>query len=330
MSLIIDPGHGGTDPGAIGNAIVEKVVTLETSLYQYNRFKQLGVPVKLTRDSDVGLDSVKRTNLVKISGMKHCISNHINAGGGDGAEVIVSQYSNRRWATLVTDELKNEGQNVRRIFSRTLSDGRDYYYMHRMTGSVETIIVEYGFLDSKADDVVQIKTKQIVYAEAVVRAYCQYAGYDYKEPIPAKAPIGDVVQNVLPDGVIRPSDEFNSDVITIQMYLNFWLKTPLELDGYFGVATKDALMNFQKERGITVDGIYGPDTKHELNEFYAEKMKEKLREDLIMREWEKAAYDWAKANNISDGTRHDDVATRVEVWAMLKNFEEHIIKKLSE
>jgi N-acetylmuramoyl-L-alanine amidase/Putative peptidoglycan binding domain/SPOR domain len=278
MSVIIDPGHGGTDPGAIGNGIIEKVVTLETSLYQYNRLKALGVPVKLTRNSDVSLDSVKRTNIVKASGMKHCISNHINAGGGDGAEVIVSRYSNKKLATLISEELQNEGQNVRRIFTRTLTSGADYYYMHRMTGSVETVIVEYGFLDSKVDDVIQIKTKQIIYAEAVVKAYCLYAGYKYTAPNAKNDSVGKVAENILPDDVIRPSDDFNPAVRVIQTYLNYFLPASqkIEVDGYYGPGTEDAVVKFQKDRGIAADGIYGPNTKRELVEFYAEKLaKEK-------------------------------------------------------
>src|SRR5690554_7554761 len=78
MSLIIDAGHGGKDPGALGNGIVEKDMVLNISLYQFNRFKELGVPVKLTRSSDVTLDSNTRADIVKRSGMKHCISNHID------------------------------------------------------------------------------------------------------------------------------------------------------------------------------------------------------------------------------------------------------------
>jgi peptidoglycan hydrolase-like protein with peptidoglycan-binding domain len=279
MSLIIDPGHGGTDSGAIGNGIIEKQVTLEISLYQFNRFKQLKVPVMLTRNSDYGLDSVKRTNIVKASGMKHCISNHINAGGGDGAEVIVSQYSNKKLATLITDELKNAGQNIRRIFSRKLTDGRDYYYMHRLTESVETVIVEYGFLDSKGDDVIQIKTKQLIYAEAVIKAYCLYAGYKYTVPVEAKDPVKDVADTVLPDGIIKPSNEFNPYVRTIQTYVNYFLLiNKLDVDGYYGPATEEALKKFQRARGIEADGIYGPDTKRELIEFYAEKLAREKEE----------------------------------------------------
>ena len=53
--IVIDAGHGGEDPGAVGNGIVEKDLTLKISNYMANRFKDLGIPVILTRDTDITL-----------------------------------------------------------------------------------------------------------------------------------------------------------------------------------------------------------------------------------------------------------------------------------
>lgn len=47
--IVIDPGHGGDDPGASGNGIIEKDLTLDISKYMFNRFKELGIPVAITR-----------------------------------------------------------------------------------------------------------------------------------------------------------------------------------------------------------------------------------------------------------------------------------------
>src|SRR5690606_25627687 len=91
--LIIDPGHGGKDPGASGNGIIEKNMILDISLYQYKRFKELGIKVALTRDADVTIDSTPRANIVSYSKAKYCISNHINAAAATsakGAEIIHS------------------------------------------------------------------------------------------------------------------------------------------------------------------------------------------------------------------------------------------------
>lgn len=55
--------------------------------------------------------------------------------------------------------------------------------MHRDTPNNETIIVEYGFVDSKKDDAEQIKNNYEKYAEAVVRAVADYKGIKYVPPV---------------------------------------------------------------------------------------------------------------------------------------------------
>lgn len=51
--------------------------------------------------------------------------------------------------------------------------------MQRNTGNTESVTVEYGFLDSKVDDVNQLKNNWQKYAEAVIRAVTKYANIPY-------------------------------------------------------------------------------------------------------------------------------------------------------
>ena len=85
--VIIDPGHGGTDGGAVGNGIVEKDLTLLISEVMYDEFKRLGIPVYMTREVDETLSPSERVKRAKsafgTSDDVILISNHINAGGGE-------------------------------------------------------------------------------------------------------------------------------------------------------------------------------------------------------------------------------------------------------
>lgn len=182
--VVIDAGHGGSDSGAIGNGIIEKNLTLDISKYMYDRLKELGVPVKLTRDSDVDLPASERPQRVldQYGNGKDVIviSNHINAGGAEGAEVIYALRNKDTLAKKILDELEKQGQLVRKYYQRRLpSDyNKDYYYMLRNTPNTEALIVEYGFLDNTSD-ANKLKNNYKKYAEAVVKAVTEYAGYKY-------------------------------------------------------------------------------------------------------------------------------------------------------
>ena len=85
--VVIDPGHGGVDSGASYNNLLEKDYNLLISRYMYDRFNELGIPVYLTRDSDITLNPSDRTReVLSFFGNDPnvvVISNHLNAGGGD-------------------------------------------------------------------------------------------------------------------------------------------------------------------------------------------------------------------------------------------------------
>jgi len=184
--VVIDAGHGGTDSGAVGGGIIEKDLTLQISNYIYNRLNELGIPVKMTRTTDETLSPSERVRRVLNAYGNEpnvlVVSNHINAGGGDGAEVIYALRNDNTFANLILNEISKEGQNIRRAFQRRLpsNQSKDYYFMLRDTGVTEPVIIEYGFLDSPNDDINQLKNNYQNYAEAVVRAITEYIGASYQ------------------------------------------------------------------------------------------------------------------------------------------------------
>lgn len=185
--VIIDPGHGGTDSGATGNNLLEKDYNLLISKYMYDRFKELGVPVAITRDSDTTLSPTDRVNTIlnKFGNSSDVIliSNHVNSGGGEGAEVIYALRNRDTLAKRILENIGAAGQETRKYYQRRLpSDtSKDYYFIHRNTGNLEPLIVEYGFIDD-TKDVEFLKENYEELAEAVISAVANYIGVPYKAP----------------------------------------------------------------------------------------------------------------------------------------------------
>ena len=92
LKVVIDAGHGGTDPGASGNGIIEKDLTLAISKELQSELEKNGIPVYMTRTDDETLTPTERVNrILNAYGNRNdvvVISNHINAGGQCKVNVI--------------------------------------------------------------------------------------------------------------------------------------------------------------------------------------------------------------------------------------------------
>jgi len=79
-TIIIDPGHGGKDPGAVGyNSLKEKDVVLSVGLKLKKKLEEKGFTVKLTRDKDEFIELGKRPKMASDWGGDLFISLHCNA-----------------------------------------------------------------------------------------------------------------------------------------------------------------------------------------------------------------------------------------------------------
>ena len=88
IKIMLDPGHGGKDPGAVGNGLKEKVLTLDIARRIRNILQNeyTGVEVRMTRESDTYLELSDRARMANAWGADFFLSIHINAGGGTGWE----------------------------------------------------------------------------------------------------------------------------------------------------------------------------------------------------------------------------------------------------
>ena len=218
--IIIDAGHGGIDSGAVGNNLLEKDLNLRASLYMYDRLKELGIPVKLSRDNDEYLPKDERVR--RINNMMEpntiLISNHMNAGNGEGAEIVYSLNNNNTLPELILNNIKAKGQKVRKTYQRRLPENpnKDYYYILRETNSKEPLLIEYGFIDN-INDSNRLKNNLEDYVEGVVEALATYLGYTY---IPKQEEVSDYYVVEKGDTLYSISRKFNIPVEKIKQINN--------------------------------------------------------------------------------------------------------------
>ena len=264
--IVIDAGHGGDDPGASGNGIVEKDLTLKISQYMYDLFREKGIPVTMTRTTDETLTPDERVDriLSAYGNNKNVIvvSNHINAGGGDGAEVIYAIRNNSTLSNLILNSFKNVGQNVRDAFQRRLpsNTSKDYYFIHRNTGVTEPVIVEYGFLDSTLDDPTQLKNDYQKLTKAVVDAILEYIGYSVEEENVYTVKSGDTLWSVAKKfGIsvdeLKKVNNLTSNSLSIGQKLVIPSEKETTNKNVYTVQSGDTLYSIAKKYDVSVDAI---------------------------------------------------------------------------
>jgi N-acetylmuramoyl-L-alanine amidase len=85
--IVLDPGHGGRDPGAVANQLQEKDLTLTLARRVGDILQQeYRVDVALTRSTDEFVSLADRSVFANASGADYFVSIHINSGGGKGYE----------------------------------------------------------------------------------------------------------------------------------------------------------------------------------------------------------------------------------------------------
>lgn len=91
--VVIDPGHGGKDPGAIGaTKLMEKNVVLDVALMLRDNLEEKGIQTVLTRDKDVFIPLSDRTKIANSSGGKLFVSLHVNATPGKTATGLETYF----------------------------------------------------------------------------------------------------------------------------------------------------------------------------------------------------------------------------------------------
>lgn len=199
IKVFVDPGHGGSDTGAVGNGIVEKNINLSVAKELRVLLEINGIDVKMSRESDKYVSLRDRADMANDWEADYFVSVHHNAGGGDGYEVIHSIHGGKgeELARVIGWEFSATGQNLRRIFSKesTKNPGTDFYSVIRNT-EMAAVITEYAFLDTKDVEAVDTPQELEMEARAIAKGILNHLGMEFND----KQPEGEILIRV--DGEI--------------------------------------------------------------------------------------------------------------------------------
>ena len=150
--VVIDPGHGGPDPGAIGiRGIKESEVVLQVSKKVKKLLSEKGVRVRLTRNKEVDLDLPPRVLLANRIDADIFVSIHANASRGKRRDINgLETFYYRGWRGRLL--AKRIQKNILKIspgsIDRGVKQGR--FYVIKKT-RMPAVLVEIGFLTGRLD-----------------------------------------------------------------------------------------------------------------------------------------------------------------------------------
>lgn len=249
VKFFIDPGHGGSDTGAIGNGLLEKNLTLQISKRIRDMLETYeNTQVRLSREGDQSLTLNERTNMANSWGADYLLSVHINASGGTGFEdyrydrIAASSTTGRIQATIHNEIMKA----IKKYGVRDRGAKSANFHMLRES-NMPAILTENLFIDNIADaDLL----KQSGFIEALAHGHVNGLAKAFGLKKKSQQEANNVAKN---ENMVKIGDE-GYIVETIQILLNS-KNYKLVVDGKFGNQTDAAVKHFQGNKGIPKTGI---------------------------------------------------------------------------
>lgn len=169
QKIFIDAGHGGSDPGALGNGLKEKDVVLNIAQKLTGLFNSRGIQVSHSRYSDNNVGLAERAEMANEWGADLFISIHANALDGSGSAYGTECYTYPN----STDENKRLAVDIASSISSKLGTyNRGHkeadFAVLRLT-SMPAVLVETAFIDNVGDASL-LKNRQDDFANAIFTA----------------------------------------------------------------------------------------------------------------------------------------------------------------
>lgn len=184
MKLCIDPGHGGTDPGAVGlYGTKESIINIQTAYRLKANALRLGYSAFLTREADVFISLEERARIANCNNSTCFISLHCNASVNRkayGMEVWTSkgQTQSDLLAQCIALQLKGSFSEP---FRADLSDGdldKEANYVVLAQTKMPAVLVEMGFLSNPiTENLLKTASHQEHIASAILRGVQTWLDY---------------------------------------------------------------------------------------------------------------------------------------------------------
>lgn len=272
--IYINPGHGGTDSGAVGvGGRQEKNDALRYASAVAEKLRAAGHDVKLERDGDYLINVKDIAERANAWGADYFIAFHRNSGGGTGAEcLIVSSASakSREMAQAIQNALVAVGFKNRGV---KVQDKNTYVLSHT---TMPATTIECGFIDNAGDNAL-FGSKQGEIVQGITDAILSIAGRAAQNPTTPPAQPTYTKKSFTLDHVVKKGSK-EAVVGSIQNNLKaigYDIGTAGPngdgIDNNFGTKTDAAVRDVQKNGGVTVDGQVGKNTTPLLGGTWAEK-----------------------------------------------------------
>lgn len=155
--IIVDAGHGGSDPGAVNGGLYEKAATLAVGRMLQEELKTRGFDVKMTRDVDKDLSLAERCRIANALPAALFVSIHCNSSNNRDAIGIETYH-----ATTCSETAKRCAANVQTsLIAETEARDRGVksaaYYVLKNT-KAPAILVEVGFISNQEEKLLLFKS----------------------------------------------------------------------------------------------------------------------------------------------------------------------------
>lgn len=177
MKVIFDPGHGGKDPGAVGNNLQEKDINLAVGLKAGKILERHNIEVIYTRTTDTFVELSERANMANKANVDIFVSFHANAAGNANAQGLETfSYPNSAKGTALAKCIQDSIIQAR-LYTKDRGIKTANFAVLRQT-NMPAALVELGFI-TNSEDAKILRDKQNELALAVAKGVLNYLGIKY-------------------------------------------------------------------------------------------------------------------------------------------------------